>query len=145
MSDDRLYGRDGDERLHLDLQSAIEQQIDDTYGRVDFPISVVVDEFTVLPKGDFACAEVPDGAHIAERVIEWYTEECGFEEVWEQYERAAKMPDVVAAFQAARDLLVSKQTFLYADRVVARWRCEITGTTESNVAITTDPVRVVVQ
>ena len=125
--DDRLYGQDGDERLYLDLESAIDEAVDRQVDRVTFPFDVCVEEFSVLPKGEFANCRIMTGAEMAEHLAEYGTEDVGFEEIWEDYMEAAKRPEVIAAFEAARDVLVATQRFLVADRVVARWRCTVTA------------------
>lgn len=128
-----LFGGDGDEFLQLDLDEAVEHEVDKHAWRGEtvypgFTFEIEVEEYSTMPKGEAGGGRVPDGATIALHVVERWWEE--FEDAYEQLETAAGQPDVIAAFQAARDLLVSKQTFLFADRCIDIHKFKITITDE---------------
>jgi hypothetical protein len=130
--DDVLYGQEGDEILHTDEQSAVEEAVERAIWRGPNPatwakghtFTVEVTEFSTLRKGDSGATVIPDGSWLAERVADDFCEEAGFEELGDQYLRAAKDPDVIASFQSALDHMKAKQTFLVADKAVKVW-CEI--------------------
>ena len=133
---DVLYGQEGDEILHADEQSAVEEAVERatwiganpaTWAK-GHTFTVEVTMFSTLPKGDSGATTIPDGAWLAERVADDFCDEAGFWELGEQYQRAAKDPDVIASFQAALDHLKSKQTFLVADQPVSVHRHTITIT-----------------
>ena len=115
----RLYGVDGDESLSLDECSAADRiaELDEpeTYPHT---CRLELAEFSVLPKGDYGDEAMMGGADIAELVAERAAEECWFEQIGDEVVAAAREPDVIAAFQAARDLLASKQRFLCADKII---------------------------
>jgi hypothetical protein len=116
----RLFGFEGDAILHVELDDVIKERYNDGARDDQLPFRVIVDEFSCLPKGDSGSQTIMSGAAIAEWVAETFSDDCGFEVLAETYTDAAAEPDVIAAFQAAVDLMISKQTFLVADRVVAR-------------------------
>lgn len=80
---------------------------------------LTVIEYDCHPPGDTGNERVPRGIDIAEKVAEDFGDVCEWFDVAEQYAAAAKHPEVVAAFEAARDALVSRQTFLCARDMVA--------------------------
>lgn len=109
-----LWGGVGDEDLSTDL--------DDVLSDLPFTPEEEVVEFegwSALPPGDSGGDTVMSGRDIALMVADRFADVCGFEVLAEQYLDAAEDPDVVAAFEAARELLVSKQSFLVAGRKIA--------------------------
>lgn len=129
---DYLYGTDiDDEYLHSDPHDAIAYRgeclvHDDPL----LPWEGWVNRWTITPPGDSGNGRIPDGAQIVEDIVERFGDECGYEDLYENYESASVAPDVIAAFQAARDLLVSKQRFRIADRLDARASYVITAVAE---------------
>lgn len=114
----RLYGCEmHDEILFLDPEEAI-QDVAKMVGDEQLPRTGTITEYDVLPKGDSGNTKVWSGADIAEYVIDIFGDDCGIEPLYDQLREASKHPDVIAAFQAARDLLVSKQTYLVAGDVL---------------------------
>lgn len=119
---DKLYGFDGDEYLHNDPQTVYENWVADN----DFPAcleydaefdlpglkALEIEEWSAIP----ASAALVDARDIAERVAEWFADDCGFEDAAEEATSAAGDPEVIAAFDVARDLMASKMRFWVADR-----------------------------
>lgn len=129
-----LYGTDIDEEfLHADEHEALEHRVE-WLDPDHLPLTGRLYRYTIRAPGLSGDAEIPDGATIAALVVERFNEECGFEDLAENYDAAAEMPDVVAAFGAARDLLVSKQRFRIADRLDAKASYTITAIDENGVA-----------
>lgn len=114
---DRLYGGPhDDERLHRTLDDCVRCYWETLDQRGSYPHTFRIDIYSVLPPGDSGGHKVMEAADIADHVIEAFGDECGVEELWDEYETLATDPDVIAAFQHARDVLVSKQTYPMADR-----------------------------
>lgn len=123
----RLYGCEmHDEHLFLDPDDAI-TDVAEMVGDERLPWTGTITEYDVLPKGDSGNTKVWSGADIAEYVIDIFGDDCGIEPLYDQLREASKHPDVIAAFQAARDLLVSKQTFLVAGDVLRTGRYTVSA------------------
>lgn len=122
MTDKTLWGQPDDEYLHYDPSEVLDYIVDAGWWQDDdttFPHSfdVGVCEFSTRPPGGHPFSNFPDADDIIVHLIERFCEEW-HEEMYEEYMDHASDDDVVAAFQAARDLLVSKQKFLVADEVI---------------------------
>ena len=89
-----------------------------------YPFVIQIEEWSTLPKGETPDHSVLSGAAIAEWVAESFLEECFSDELVSEYETAALHPEVVAAFDAARQTLVERQQFLVCDELIGthRWR-----------------------
>jgi hypothetical protein len=114
-SEKRLYGVPGAEVLHLDPAAVYESAIDpwvDEHDRRPWEI----EEWTVAEKIDRLMRTVD----IVERVVEWTVDDtCPDEQACEDIERAGRDPEVVAAFESARQVMASKLNYEYADKRVA--------------------------
>ena len=109
------------ERYDTEMEDAVDGWFEQMESRVtEWPETVVVTEWSTLPKGDSGGCSVMSGEDIAELVVERFLDDAGFEELVDDCENAARSPDVIAAFEAARALLVSKQRFLVSDQEVAK-------------------------
>lgn len=129
-----LYGTDiDDEYLHADEHEALEHRVE-WLDPEQLPLTGTLYRHTVCAPGVTPEASIPDGARIVDDIVERFGEDCGFEDLYDNYCGAAEMPDVVAAFQAARDLLVSKQRFRVADRLDAKASYTITAIDDDGVA-----------
>lgn len=117
MTEAALWGHHNEDgTLDIELDDAIGRYMDNMLG--DDPTTQTFVGWSALPPGESGCGSVPSGKRIAEWVAEYFGDDCGFEELGEHYHNMAKTPEVIAAFDAARALMVSKQTFLVADKHV---------------------------
>jgi hypothetical protein len=83
-------------------------------------------EYSVLPPGDSGRGKLPEGAWVAEDIVDRFGDDCGMEGLYDNYREAMAKPDVIAAFQAALDLMKSYQTYLCADDRVSSYPITIT-------------------
>lgn len=112
MSDERLYGVPGAERMDFDLASAYESQIEPWHDEHDNR-PLTIEEWSVCD----TVSHVPPVDLILDNACEWagdngLLDEDGFY----AFENAARRDDVRAAFQAALDLWASKVKFRMADK-----------------------------
>lgn len=130
--DDRpvlLFGTEHADILDVDEWQAAADWFADCRAAGDvFPQTLRVRIFahSVLPPGDYGGERLPDGETLASRVVDDL--DCLlFDELADQLEQAAKLPEVAAAFQAAIDLLASRVPFCVADDVVSsrEWQATI--------------------
>lgn len=129
----RLYGQVDDERLHLDLDVAIETWFDHcnlVQGDERLPLTLYIYEHTVLPPGESGDGKLMSGADIVDYVCDRFAENCGFEEIGDDYDEAARDPLVIAAFDEARAVLVSKQRFYIADKATRKIAVTFTAVDE---------------
>lgn len=108
-----LFGLPGAEEMDTGISGAYEQWTYD-YGADELPdLTVTVEEWTTkrpeVSPYDLSLA--------VENLVERVTDE-GDENYVECWEEAAELPDVMAAFQAAADLLASKITYRMADNQI---------------------------
>lgn len=134
MSADRLYGEPDAEHLYDDLDTAIEWWWDSCNlepGDARLPYTLTIQEYTILPPGESGVGKIPSGADMVDRIVERFCEDCGFEEMADDYDNAAVDPTVIAAFDAARAALVACQKFRVADRAVGQVVVTITAVDEN--------------
>lgn len=115
MSDEEeyLYCISGDEYMKTDWVDVYETWADDNgfdpseLGTEDLPSvpkPLVIEKWTVQDADE----GIMSASSIIEHVTEWYSDDCGFSEAGEAMGKAGAHPDVVAAFEAARQVLASK-------------------------------------
>jgi hypothetical protein len=113
MSDDRhLFGLPGAEHMQWDLATVYEQWADDNDGFIDEAATVTIEEWTTAP----LAYRRPE--YLAEHVAETIGEE-GDEWLFDALSNAAQKPDVIAAFQGAVDLMLSKVGYRMAAQCIA--------------------------
>ncbi len=127
---DFLYGTDIDDELD---QRNASSATPTSSSRPRLPLSGHVWRHTVMPRGEAADARIMSAGEILDHIVDCFGDDCGFEQLYEQYDEAKDDPDVIAAFQAARDLLVSKQRFRIADQLDARATFTITAVDETGI------------
>jgi hypothetical protein len=108
-----LFGLYGAEELNDTVEEVAERAAEDGY---ESPIEI--EEWTSKPLRAFIHA-----SNAIDHVIEWDTEDyCDDHgQVRERLEKRAVDPEVVAAFDAALDLLFKDVGWRWADQLVARW------------------------
>jgi hypothetical protein len=112
-SEKRLYGLPGAEVLHLDPATVYESEIDPWLD--EHKGSWEIEEWSVAPK----VARLMDAGSIIERVVEWAVDDsCPDEHACEDIEKAGRDPEVLAAFENARQVMASKFNYEYADKIV---------------------------
>lgn len=108
MTVERLYGSPGAERLWDDPATVYEEHEDVWIPGATYSI----EEWSVRPQRDF----LPSADSVIERLVE------GVEEVDEDgadaWTNASLKPEVVAAFEAALDLLCSKVSYVMAEKLL---------------------------
>jgi hypothetical protein len=120
MTDHMLYGFEGDEYLDYDPAAVYERWANDhdydppnmlmaDWGR---PEKLEIIEWSSNSGDEF----MPSAARIAEWASEVYCDDAMFEDPGDQMGKAASAPDVIEAFEAARQLMLSKVAFRFADR-----------------------------
>jgi hypothetical protein len=122
VSDKHLYGFPEDESLSDDVAEVAEQAWDD--GR-EPPLEIY--EWTSAPMRSFAKVG-PMLDHLIEYQLEDYHDEFGNSSDF--LEERAEDPAVVAAFEAALDLLFEGMKWRWADKHVATWT--VTWTPDDN-------------
>lgn len=114
MSDDNLFGLDGDEDLNDDMETVAERAWDGGHES-----RVLVEEWTAKPLRQFVnTANVID--HIVEYDVEEYLDQYGH--ATEKLAANGLRWEVIAAFDAALDLLFEGISWRWADVHVATWR-----------------------
>jgi hypothetical protein len=108
-----LFSQPGGETMYDDPEAVALSAWEDGAGA-----PVVVEEWTAKPLRSFiSAASVID--RVCEYDIEEYLDERG--DVSAHLERRAADPDVIAAFDAALDLLFRDVTWRWADELVGHW------------------------
>jgi len=112
---ERLYGNPGAEQMHRTAEDAYEAEIG-LDGALDAPDpggTYVIEEWSVRRPRTHA----PRTDLILSWIVDNITDEGEVDEhVSNQWENAAEDPQVVAAFDAALDLMASKVSYRMADR-----------------------------
>lgn len=112
-SDVRLYGVPGAEVLYLTAAEVYESDIDPWLDDDDPHKPRQIEEWSVAPPRHGMPSAVTIIEDITERVgDDWLPDEWAYAAM----ERAGKAPEVVAAFDAALDLLASKFDYKVADK-----------------------------
>jgi hypothetical protein len=125
-----LYGRPGDEYMESDPHDVWERWWDD--GSVG---DAKIEEWSTIGLDGILAS----GAVIAERVAEWtYDEHAMSDSAGEELSRAAGDPEVIAAFDAARDIMAKKAGtgWLFSHRLLRTGTMRTVGSAES----TTNPI-----
>ena len=133
MSDERLYGAPDAEILYDDWADAADAALgwcDPSNGD-----PVTIEEWTVHPPS----YHLPSAA----RVVEWVDEQVVLdgeisEPVYDDWESASTHPDVIAAFQAALDVMASKVSGRMANEKVATH--EVTWDADGNPLLDGEPL-----
>jgi hypothetical protein len=126
MTDDRLYGPEGAEELHFDLEEVLDEVWEESG-------TLVVYEHTVHPPE----YHLPKVETIVELVLEWTAE---FGEVTEGWEASNPFtPAVLAAASALRQAIGSTITHRMANKHVATW--DVTWVTNPDCSIEHTAVR----
>lgn len=136
QSDERLYGLPSDEHLEFDPATVYEHESwlnaqDDTWEEREStdplvpgymePVpppgfSFVIEEWSVAPPR----RHLPAADRVLDYICEWVSDNGEIDEDgYDAWSSHADDPDVVAAFDAALDLLASKITYRMADKLVA--------------------------
>lgn len=117
---DHLFGFDGDEYLQNDLDTVVEQWLDD-----HDPIQEGDDaEFEVLEWSAVSAGTyLPSAVRVLEWMEEYAADELLFEEAGDALLTASRKPEVVAAAEHMRKLFVDAvgDRWRMADKVVARY------------------------
>lgn len=108
-----MYGVAWAEELFFDIAEAYETWDACQYVEDERPESLTIERWTVCPIDN----AIPEATSIIERIVDDYCDDCGMEGAGEAMNEAGRDPDVVAAFTAARELLLSKFTWREADRL----------------------------
>ena len=133
MTADRLYGLPDAERMHSDIDSVYDCDIDG-YRTEDQRGPWVIEEWTVQP----VTFHPYYAESVAEDACETLSDELGEDPAGEIHE-AASSPEVIAAFRTALDLLASKVNYRMADEHVASWKLTIDDEGEQHyVAVPVD-------
>lgn len=116
---DRLYGLPGAEQMQSDLETVYEQWLDDFMPFDDGDSIVLVDQVVTIEEWSVKdCVASPYDVEAAvENLIERLGDE-GTEDYYDALESAAQSAEVLAAFQAAADLLCSKVGYRMADELI---------------------------
>lgn len=134
MSEEKLYGRPGDEYMERDPYDVWERWYDDgSVGEAKIEEWSTVGWDRILTRGDV----------IAERVAEWaYDDHAMNEDASEALSKAAGDPEVIAAFDAARDLMAKKTApgWIFSHKLLRTGTMRTVGSAES----TTSPIEGVI-
>jgi len=124
MNAETLYGRPGDEEFHRDERDVWEIWWD-TGSEGD-------DDTTQIEEWSTRGWPVESGDDIACRVAEYACDDMSDCRGVDDMLKAAEHPEVIAAFQAARDLLVAKagSGWLFCDRLLRTGTMSTGGTPE---------------
>lgn len=114
---EKLYGREGDEHLHFEIEDAIEQawdQGDDP----DEGKPIIICEWTTHP----ASHHLPTAEVLLDWVAEWTSENGEVDEYGsDAWVNASTLPDVKEAAEKLLEVFGSKVTYKMADKQVATW------------------------
>lgn len=110
----RLYGLPGAMHLHAALNDAIEEAWDVTDKDGTPP---VIEEFTVHEPQ----YHLPSAGSLAEHCADIADESETDEDAAEEFRIASEDPDVLAALQAAIDVMASKVNYRMSNELVAIW------------------------
>lgn len=112
MSEIYLYGEPGAESLYRDMEGVIKAANDDNPNRV-----YVIEQWTSHPP----LSHLVKAAVLVEGIINDLADAEIDEVCYEDWVRASEQPDVVAAFQAAFELMASKVVYRMADELVGTY------------------------
>lgn len=108
--EERLFGLPGAERLDFGPEEVWESHVE-----ADDLTPMKIEEWTVVSQANL----LPSAETILDHMLEHWVAEEVIEEVWESWDYAQRLPDVVAAFRRAMDLLATKVTGRMADKRIA--------------------------
>lgn len=117
---DHLFGFDGDEYLQNDLDTVVEQWLDDHDPiQEGDPAEFEVLEWSAVSAGTY----LPSARRLLEWMEEWAADEALFSEAAEEFHRASLDPRVVEAAEAMRKVFIEVigDRWRVADKVVASY------------------------
>jgi hypothetical protein len=106
------------EHLALTLDQAITEYHKTIAHLNNWPIEITISTYNVLPPGESGNNTVMTADEIIKHIIDNFGDDCGDENLWDNYQELRNDPEVLAAFNHARTVLISKQTYPMADSVI---------------------------